>query len=272
MRPFRSALRYFYDHDGFFLAAGLSFFVVICIAPLVLLVVAGGGFLLSDQMVVREVLDRLATVVPVYRSELEEILVGVVEARGVSSLVGTVILLLFASQLFAATRLVLNRVFGAKGHTFIHGVLFDVGMILLLTLLFFVTVGITAALAWMRGVLAPFERGLLIASLFEWAGLVVALGLDTVLFVVLYRFVPNARVPWKSVLAGSVAAAVLWELAKQLFRVYIERVGVYSAVYGSLGVAIGLIMWVYYSAIVFVLGAALIHVLEERRKYGELPV
>ena len=63
---------------------------------------------------------------------MEAALRAVVAARGVSSLVGTLILLFFASQLFAATRLVLNRVFQHKGRGLIHGMLFDLGMILFL--------------------------------------------------------------------------------------------------------------------------------------------
>lgn len=267
----RGAARLFYHLDGFFLAAGLSFYVVICIIPFVLLLIAGGGFLLSDERAIREVLDRFATVLPVYQAEMERILTGVVAARGVTSIVGTLVLLLFATQLLAATRLVLNRIFGVKGRSFVHGVLLDIGMILLLALLFFVTVGITAAFVWMRSVFMLFERGFLAVSLFEWTGLFLALILDIALFAVVFRFVPNTRVPWRSVLIGSAATGVLWELAKQLFRLYIEGVGVYSAVYGSLGVTIALIMWVYYSAIVFVLGAALIRALEERRS-GAIPV
>jgi membrane protein len=261
--PFRCAVRYFYRHDGFFLAAGLSFYVVVCIVPLVLLIVAAGGFLLSDEQVVGEVLDRLATVLPVYQTEMERMLMGVVRARGVSSLVGTAILLLFATQLFAATRLVLNRIFAVKGRGFLHGVLFDVAMIAVLAVLFFVTIGITGVFVWLRRALELVEHGLLAATLVEWAGLLLAVFLDTLLFVVLYRFVPSVRHPWRSVILGSTATAALWELAKQLFRLYIEGVGLYSTVYGSLGVAIALVMWVYYSAIVFVLGAALIRGLEE---------
>jgi len=260
-----TTLRRFWAHDGFFLAGGLSFFVIICIVPFLLLLVAGGGFLLSDQMVVREVLDRLSRILPVYQSEMERILTGVVEARGVSTLVGTAILLLFAIQLFAATRLVLNRILDTKGRGFFPGVLFDVAMIVVLTLLFFVSMAITAAFAWMRDLFMVPQRGVLAVVLLEWAGLLLAVTLDTALFFVLYRFVPNARLPWSSVIIGSTATAVLWELAKQLFRLYIEQVGVYTIVYGSLGVAIALVMWVYYSAIVFVLGAALIRALEERR-------
>ncbi len=263
--PVRSAFRYFFEHDGFFLAAGLSFYVVICIVPFLLLVIAGSAFLISDDMVLREVVDRLGSLLPVYQAEMEVALRAVIDARGVTSLVGTLILLFFASQLFAATRLVLNRVFQHKGRGLIHGMLFDLGMILSLTVGFLVSIGVTGAFAWVRGLALLAGRGPLVPVALHWLGLALTVVIDTALFVMIFRFVPNRRIRWGSVVIGGLATAVLWELAKQAFRWYIERAGVYSAVYGSLGVTIALMMWVYYSATVFILGAALIRGLEEHR-------
>jgi membrane protein len=263
--PVRSAFRYFFEHDGFFLAAGLSFYVVICIVPFLLLVIAGSAFWISDDMVLREVVDRLGSLLPVYQAEMEAALRGVIAARGVTSLVGTLILLFFASQLFAATRLVLNRVFQHKGRGLIHGMLFDLGMILSLTVGFLLSIGVTAAFAWVRGLALLVGRGPMVPIALHWIGLGLTVLLDTILFVMIFRFVPNRRIRWGSVVIGGLATAVLWELAKQAFRWYIERAGVYSAVYGSLGVTIALMMWVYYSATVFILGAALIRGLEEHR-------
>ena len=265
MTPIRSAIRYFFEHDGFFLAAGLSFYVVVCIVPFLLLVIAGSAFLVANEMVLKEVLERLGTLLPVYQAEMEAALRAVIAARGVSSLVGTLILLFFASQLFAATRLVLNRVFQHKGRGLIHGMLFDVGMILFLAVGFLVSVAITGAFAWVRGVALLSGGASYMSVAFHWAGLMLTVLIDTALFVVIFRFVPNRRIRWSSVLVGGLATAVLWETAKQAFRWYIQSVGVYSAVYGSLGVTIALMMWVYYSAIVFIIGAALIRGLEENR-------
>ena len=107
-------------------------------------------------------------------------------------------------------------------------------------------------------------------AVLHWTGLLLTVLLDTALFAMIYRFVPNRRIRWSSVLIGGLATAVLWESAKQAFRWYIEGAGVYSAVYGSLGVTIALMMWVYYSATVFIIGAALIRGLEERRTAARL--
>jgi membrane protein len=227
--------------------------------------IAGSAFLISDEMVLREVVDRLGTLLPVYQAEMEAALRAVIDARGVSSLIGTLILFFFASQLFAATRLVLNRVFQHKGRGFIHGILFDLGMIIFLTIGFLASIGVTAAFAWVRGVALLAGNGSVMSATLHWAGLVLTILIDTALFMVIYRFVPNRRIRWPSVLVGGLATAVLWESAKQAFRWYIERIGLYSAVYGSLGVTIALMMWVYYSATVFIIGAALIRGLEDHR-------
>jgi membrane protein len=264
-RLIRDVLQGFSESDGFFLAAGLSFYVVICVVPFILLLIAGGGVLLADERVEDEVVTRLVEILPVYQEDVEQILGGVARAKGISGALGTVILIIFATQLFAATRLVLNRIFGMKGRTFLRGVFFDFVMILVLILLFFIAMAVTAAFAWLQSMLGQFGRGPVFAALVAWAGLFVAIVLNAILFGTVYRFVPIQRIPWSCLLTGSVTAAVLWEVAKQLFRLYIERVGVYSAVYGSLGVTIALIMWVYYSAVVFVVGANVIRVLDLRR-------
>lgn len=233
--------------------------------PFLLLVIAGSAFLISDEMVLREVVDRLGTLLPVYQTEMERALRAVISARGVSSVIGTLVLFFFASQLFAATRLVLNRVFQHKGRGLIHGMLFDFGMILSLTVGFLVSIGVTGAFAWVRGMALLLGEGSFVPLALHWAGLLLTILLDTMLFAMIYRFVPNRRIRWSSVLAGALVTAVLWELAKQAFRWYIEGAGVYSAVYGSLGVTIALMMWVYYSATVFILGAGFIRGLEEGR-------
>ena len=91
-----------------------------------------------------------------------------------------------------------------------------------------------------------------------------AVGFNTVLFFVAYRYFPTRRVDVGAALAGALLASLLWETAKQVFRWYILSLGVYDQIYGALGFLVALTMFVYYSGIVMVLGAEYAAALEAR--------
>ena len=264
-RGVNRTLEGFFAHNGFFLAAGISFYVVICLVPYVFLLIAVAGFLLSAETASEEVIAQLTEIIPVYQEEIDRLLHSIVEARGVSGLLGTLILLLFTSQLFASLRLVLNQILGvAKGRGYVHGMLFDLGMIILSNLLFLATIGVTAAITWLKVFLGVLREPSSFLPVVEVVGLLAATIFSTALFFLLYRFVPSRRVHSFRALRAAALAAVLWEVAKQLFRWYVTGAGVYGQVYGPLGVLVALIMWIYYSAIVFILGAEMIRVAEGR--------
>ena len=101
---------------------------------------------------------------------------------------------------------------------------------------------------------------------FGLGGLPLSLALSTLMFFLAYRYVPRRRVGVGAALAGAVLASLLWEIAKQLFRLYIQEVSLYSQIYGPLGVLVAFVMFVYYSAVVFVLSGAFVAALDARRR------
>ena len=103
----------------------------------------------------------------------------------------------------------------------------------------------------------------------EWIrslSLALAVAFSTMLFFIIYRYFPHQRVPPGAAFAGALLAALLWEVAKQGFRWYILRVGVYDKIYGPLGALVALGMFAYYSGIVFILGAEFTAVLMSGRR------
>jgi membrane protein len=136
--------------------------------------------------------------------------------------------------------------------------LFDLGMIILSNLLFLATMGVTAGITWLKVSVGLFRDPSALLELVEVVGLIASVVFSIALFFLLYRFVPSCRIPTRRALGAAVLAAVLWEVAKQLFRWYVTTVGVYGQIYGPLGVLVALVMWIYYSAIVCVLGAEVI--------------
>jgi len=260
IRRLRQAFSGFFTHQGFFLAAGLSFYFLICLVPLLFLVVSLMGFILSGEAATRQVLNQLSQIVPVYQGEITRTLNRIVATRGLSGLLGTLILILFSTQLFAALRLVLNRILGIRGRSFWGGMLFDVAMIFVIGVLFLATVAATAVFAWFKTFV--FSPAGVPAYWLEWMSVGLGVGFSTAMYFVIYRFFPNRRIFWGAALAGALLASVLWEVAKHLLRLYIAELGLYDQIYGPLGVLVAFIMFVYYSAAVFVLGAELVAALE----------
>jgi membrane protein len=85
----------------------------------------------------------------------------------------------------------------------------------------------------------------------------------SVLFALIFKYVPETRVAWKDVLVGSVATAFLFTVGKFLIGLYLGKAGVGSA-YGAAGSLIVVIVWVYYSALIFFFGAEFTHVIAQQ--------
>lgn len=255
----------FVAHGGFFLAAGLSFYLLVCLIPLLLFLISVTGFVLTSEAAAQAVLNQLARIVPVYREELAEILSSIVRERKIAGLVGTATLVFFATQLFSACRLVMNRAFAVRrGRGWVHGMLHDVVMIVVMGALFLGSIVLTDLLVWFKRLVLGSEEMPPV-----WVGVTfVTLGLlfNVALFFTAYRNFPNRHVPVAIAIWGALLASTLWEAAKQAFRWYIGSLDVYGRVYGPVAALVGLTMFAYYSAIVFVLGAEFGASLERLRR------
>lgn len=84
-----------------------------------------------------------------------------------------------------------------------------------------------------------------------------SLGLTVIIFLVLYKFLPNTKTYWRYVWLGAVVAGVLFEIAKSVFILYVERVADFQNVYGSLAPVIALLLWAYVGSFILILGAEL---------------
>jgi len=258
------AVRRFVAADGFFLSAGLAFFFLICVIPVLLLGVSLFGFVLSTERAAREVVGQLTQYFPVYQRQINRALVRIVEARTRSGLVGTGVLVLCATPLLRASRLVLHRLLGVKGGgSFLRNLLADAGMVLVLSALLFAASATTWSYHWFQTfALETLPVG---ARWFDALSVGLSLGLSGVMFYLAYRFVPQRRVRAQAALLGAILGSLLWEVAKQLFRLYILRVGLYDQIYGPLGILVAFVMFAYYSAVVFVFAGAFVAALDARR-------
>lgn len=264
VRGIRGALSRFSEADGFFLSAGLAFFFLVTLIPVILLGVSMVGFVLSTSRAEDMIIGQLASNFPVYRREILSALQRIVETRRISGVLGTVTLLFFATPLFSAARHVLDRVIGVRADVhFIRRVFVDMALVLLLCVLLFLATVVTWIYHWLLVVvLQPAGMP------GEWmgtAGTLLSIALSAALFYLVYRYVPHHQLRPGAAMAGALMGAFLWEIAKQLFRFYIRRIGLYDQIYGTLGVLVAVVMFTYYSAVVFVFAGAYAAALDARR-------
>ena len=265
MFALRGAFSRFVAADGFFLGAGLAFFVLVTVIPLVLLSVSTLGFILTSEQASNEVIGQLTRNFPVYRREMTGALMRIIETRALTGVLGTLILIIFSTPLMSGSRLVLHRLLAMRATTgYLRNLVTDSLMVVMIGGLLFVATLATWFYHWFELlVLAPSN---LSSRWINSANLAFSVALSTGIFYLWYRYVPRRRVRHGAVLAGAIVAAILWEIAKQLFSLYIRKVGVYDQIYGPLGVLVAFVMFVYYSAVVFVFGGAYVATLDARRR------
>ena len=260
----------FNKHHGAFLASGLAFDIFICILPfLVIIISLLGYFLESSQHAQQEILRLFETVLPEALYDIDQNLKDFLQKRHFLGVVGLSTLLLAASRVFSGIRIVLNIIYNkGRKFNFILGKLFDIGMVVLVGLFFLLSVGASSVLAlwktWSDEKLAM--AGFNSDQLYQIIGPAVAYFFTSLMFYLMYRLPLMRIVRRKIVLIQAIVVATLWEIAKWLFGFYIINIGKFDVLYGSFGVLIVLVLWIYYSAAIFVVGAELGSTLHSLRK------
>src|SRR5215475_13496464 len=182
MRVLRTAVANFRAHRGFFAAAGLAFSFLTCLVPILFFIVALAGFVLSRRTASELVLNQLSAIIPVYKGELHEALGQIIRRRSLSGLLGTAVLLLFASL-----RLVLNTIFGFhRGPGLLREIGKDLILLFCMGVLFLGSILIFDLFNWVR-ILVLNPRQMPPESV-RSLSLALAVGFSTLLFFVMYRY------------------------------------------------------------------------------------
>jgi membrane protein len=242
-------------------AAGIAYFAMFSLFPLLLALIAGGSFFLQSERAFNQVVSLVSDVIPVSQTLIRENVSQVLDKRGSIGLVALVSLVWSASGAFTALAVNINRAWpGAEAMGILEQRLLAFGMIAGVLLLFILSVGATTLLSLLPQLRIPLRGGISVYSTVFWhiVSALIPVLLNLVLFLALYRWVPNITVPWRGALWGSAVAAIGWELAKRGFAYYLSSGLVrYDLVYGSLGTVVVLMFWIYVSAWITLFGAHL---------------
>ena len=270
-----------WDNSGedniFFLAGGIAFNVLLAVVPFFLLLVTGLAYFLDQSTAastaeVLGLLDRLLPPDPsTGSSPAHDLLADVIHARGSLGIYSAVGFVWFSTRLFGSLRAVLASVFDIEQERgILEGKLFDIKVTLLSTLLViaYTALNFYLAVATTRGVAVLRTAGLredVMGGVEYWTGRFVGFAIVTLMFFALYRYLPNRRVRPASALVAAVFTGTLFELFKTIFTTYVESFNPGSLYTGTVAAIVILVVWVYYSCIVFILGGEVGQVYELRR-------
>jgi membrane protein len=254
-----TALSYI-DDDALSRGAAIAFYTVTSIAPVLLIVIAVAGLAYGRDAAQNTIIGQLSGLMGPQTAEVLQSAVASAAGKSsgiVATLIGVITLAVTASGVFGEMQSALNAIWKAKprGTTMsrlIRARATSLGLVVALGFLLMVSLVVSAALAAFNGQLnsiLPFGKMFLAG-----ANLVVSLILISVLFAAIYKILPDRHLEWRDVAVGAVVTALLFTIGKSLIGWYIGSSAVASS-YGAAGALIVLLLWVYYSAQIFLLGA-----------------
>ena len=267
---FRETIAAWNDHEAPRWGAALAFYTLLSLAPLVILAFEIISVIFARHSVWAPLRSGVQNVIGVNATQD---LSGIIHhasrpARGFPALAGIITLLYGASGVFTELRAALNRMWDTAPDACagvwetVRGFIASVVMILLVgcTLSIFLALSIAVAGIdrFVSGILPEVTVAL---SAFNF---LFSLTLTTVLFVLIFRYVPDIRadrrMDWRDLWIGAAVTALLFTTGKHLIAIYLARAAIGSA-YGAAGSFVAIVVWVYYSAMIFLLGAEFTHVL-----------
>jgi len=266
----REAYGRFHAHGCATMAAATSFYTLVSLVPMALLAISVFGHILGA----REVQERMVALVQQASPGSSGALVAAIrviaskESRWFVNLVGLCGLLWSGMGLLGSLSAFLTRPWAEEAvkRTFVGQKLVALMATAAAGVLFFLSVAsasLFSSLSRYRDALGALAHSLLRLDL--PANLVVSLLVSLVMFFLLYRFLPAARVWPRAALLGAVSGAVLWHITRSLFGLLVTRSARYGHIYGPLAGVVVFMLWIYYSAMVLFFCAEIAAVYQSRR-------
>jgi membrane protein len=244
------------------MSAALSYYTLFSLAPLLLIVIAVAGLVFGEDAARGQIFAELSTLIGAQSAAAIQGLLANVNrpVRGFAATVlGLALVGVGATAVFAELQNALDRIWRAPARqrhsgwlALIRARLMSFGMILAIGFLLIVSLILSAAVAALGRWWGPAFVGWEIMA--QTLNVVLSFALTTVIIAAIYKFMPRVRVRWQDVWIGAIATALLLSLGKALIGIYIGKSGIASG-FGAAASVVVVLVWVYYSALLFLLGA-----------------
>ena len=262
------------------LAAALSYTTIFAIAPVFIIVIAIVGYAIGvangtghgHSVVEQKLLDAVGTSAgPEAAATVRQMVAASFDKPQQSiaaQIAGWITLVLGAAGLFAALQDALNTIWHVEPPKVplwraVRDRIASIGMLLAIGFLLLVTTAVNALIAYLSTYVVqalPFPGAGVLFTLLNW---IVSIALITLLFALMFKYLPDAEIEWRDVWTGALVTAVLFVVGQSLIALYLGKAGVASA-YGAAGSLLVILLWIYYSSMILLFGAEFTRVYAER--------
>jgi membrane protein len=253
------------------IGAALAFYCAFSLAPLLVILVAIVGRIVGAKVAYGYVAAQLSTLLGAGSAQI--VLTAVRSSQthqgAIATLVSVVTLIVGATTVFAVLELALEQMWGVEARLtsgwrgFLRTRLMSLGVILALGFLLLVSLSITTAVSALRNFVAQQYAGFLILT--EALNLLVSLGMSTLVVALIYQYMPARRLAWSSVFYGALVTALLFHAGRWAIGLYLG-VAVQPSAFGAAASFVALLLWLYYSAQIFLFGAEFTACLSDSRR------
>ena len=263
----QSVLSWF-SHRATSKGAALAFYTMFSLTPILVLVIAIAGYFLGEKAAQGEIVAQISDLVGESGAYvIQNMLAHSNNSKSgiIATLIATTLLFIGATTVFAELKASLDEIWetskikaqGSKQAigNLIKTRLLSFSIILSLAFLLLTSLLVNAGLAMIEQFFAEFVgRYLTAVGVFKHISALVSFGVITSMFAVIFKMLPDVKLPWSDVWIGAAFTAILFSLGKTLIGIYLGNSAVASS-FGAAGSLIALLLWVYYSAQIFFFGA-----------------
>jgi membrane protein len=273
MTTLKELAREYWANRPMELAAALSYYTLLSLAPLVLMAVAVAGLIFERATVEGRIVAEIRQLVGIEGSEVVQTVLRHAsdpEKSAHSVVIGIAVLLIGATSVFVQLQSSLNRIWKVAERThasmlwvLVKERLLSLAMVLAVGFLLLVSLLVSAAVAaFGETALGGLSDAVVVL---EGLNVLVSLGVVTVLFAMIFKVMPDAPVAWRDVWVGAVITAVLFTIGKSLIGLYLGRTSIGSP-YGAAGSLVVMTVWVFYASMIVFFGAELTYFRSKRSR------
>jgi membrane protein len=258
----------FNDDHGFFLSSGITFNLLICLIPFILLLLALlGTYLYSFREVLNHIRHYLENAFPSLDPKIMNNILRIIRDRKIVGGVGIVGLVWTSTWVFSSLRTALNIVFQVEtGRGILRGKGIDLFMVLLAGTFLLISMVLTSGVTFVQGYrFRPFLNMMpIIRFILKY---LIPFFFTFWMCFLIYKIIPNKKIRFKTALEAALFTSLLWEVSKQLFGWYVLHLGRFSILYGSLSTVAIFFLWIYYSSVILLLGGEVAFLIHEKQGF-----